>query len=54
MIKMYDCKNRCLCARCKNIVRNCAECKISVDRTKECLIKNGIKQCEKFVEDKEY
>ena len=46
---MYDCRSRCLCARCKRIFVNCAECKKSVEKTKECL-NTGIKQCKDFIE----
>ena len=42
--KMHDCKNICLCASCDRIVRNCAECKESVDNTDKCL-NGGIKTC---------
>ncbi len=49
-MKMYNCNQSCLCKKCTRIKRNCAECKISVNKTKECL-ENGIKQCESFIED---
>ena len=44
---MNNCINKCLCAQCKKIKKNCAECKISVMKTKECLT-TGIKECENF------
>ena len=46
---MYDCKKKCLCASCGKIIRNCAECKLSVKNTKICL-NGGIKECEGFEE----
>lgn len=46
---MYSCTNRCICARCKRIKSNCAECKYSVEKTKECL-ETGIKECKYFIE----
>lgn len=50
MSKMYDCINRCLCARCKRIKVNCAECKYSVERTKECVT-TEIKECKYFLKE---
>ena len=44
---MRNCENRCLCAICTKIIRNCAECKTSVEKTRECLT-TGIKKCEYF------
>lgn len=46
---MYSCINKCLCTRCIKIVKNCAECKHSVKKTKDCL-DAGIKKCEFFIE----
>ena len=43
-MKMYNCKNICLCANCERIVHNCAECRESVDNTDKCL-NGGIKTC---------
>jgi len=45
---MHNCKNKCLCATCKRIIRNCAECKDSVEKTKECL-SDGIKECKNYM-----
>lgn len=42
-----NCKSKCICKECKRIKINCAECKYSVERTKECL-ETSIKQCEYF------
>lgn len=44
---MYSCEGKCLCATCAKIKNNCAECKHSVDKTKECLL-TGIKECKEF------
>lgn len=48
MNKMYSCINKCLCSRCKNVKGNCATCKESVKKTKECVT-GGIKKCAYFV-----
>lgn len=50
MSKMYDCINRCLCAKCTKIEANCAECKYNIGRIKECVT-TGIKICEYFEEE---
>lgn len=49
---MYDCRGKCLCANCKRIKRNCAECIHSVKKTKECL-EAGIKECKYFLESED-
>lgn len=49
---MYDCRNKCLCARCKRIFKNCVECSSSVAKTKECLT-TGIQKCKEFIERKD-
>ena len=49
MSKMYSCIKQCLCATCKNIKINCAECKHSVNKTEQCL-KIGIKTCKYYME----
>lgn len=51
-MKMYKCENECLCSTCKLILKNCAECKISVDKTKECVT-SGIKQCKNYIRESE-
>ena len=48
MNKMYECFKICKCAKCQRIKINCAECKLSVAKTKECA-DGGIKECENFV-----
>ena len=45
---MQDKCNKCKCAKCQRIKINCAECKLSVTKTKECA-DGGIKECENFV-----
>ncbi len=47
MSKMYDCFDICLCAKCKRIKNNCAECKYNLEKIKECTEK-GIKECKYF------
>jgi hypothetical protein len=44
---MYDCFDICLCAKCKRIKNNCAECKYNLEKIKECTEK-GIKECKYF------
>ena len=47
MSMMYDCMSSCLCANCKKIEVNCAECRYAIDRIKECFA-TGIKECKYF------
>lgn len=47
MSKMYDCMEKCICANCSRIEVNCAECRHSIGRTKECVT-TGIKECQYF------
>lgn len=55
---MYECRNKCLCARCINVNGNCATCdvqfknKISKDIVKQC-VSGGVKECKHFKELKE-
>lgn len=52
---MYECRKKCLCARCKHVNGNCATCnvqfekKFSLDICKQCG-NGGVKKCEYFIE----
>lgn len=46
---MNSCINKCLCARCKMIKNNCAECEHSVEKTRECVT-TGIKECKYLID----
>ncbi len=52
---MYECRRKCLCARCKHVNENCATCHVqfeknfSLDVVKQCT-SGGVKKCDYFIE----
>ena len=55
---MYECKNKCLCAKCIHVKGNCATCKIQWEKKfskkviKQC-VSGGVKECKYFKEIKD-
>ena len=41
MERMYNCKIICLCKKCQRIIKKCAECKLSVEKTSIWLSDNS-------------
>lgn len=53
---MYECRSKCLCARCEHVNGNCATCKIQFEKVfakdivKQCCSHKGVKKCKYFIE----